>query len=78
MFWIPDRNIKGNRAPRLYADEYLMDQDDRFGEDDKKDIDVPFFEFETVLDVIDNFSKASKLGQGGFGHVYKVVHYLYY
>jgi hypothetical protein len=43
-----------------------------FREDDKKGIDVPFFALATILVATDNFSEANKLGQGGFGPVYKV------
>ncbi|KAA8524526.1 hypothetical protein F0562_010949 [Nyssa sinensis] len=42
-------------------------------EDDKKGIDVPFFELESILTATNNFSNAYKLGQGGFGPVYKVM-----
>ncbi|XP_049414782.1 receptor-like serine/threonine-protein kinase SD1-8 [Solanum stenotomum] len=35
-------------------------------------IDVPYFHLETILAATDNFSNANKLGQGGFGPVYKV------
>ncbi|KAA8524527.1 hypothetical protein F0562_010950 [Nyssa sinensis] len=40
-------------------------------EDDKKGIDLPFFELEIILAATNNFSDAYKLGQGGFGPVYK-------
>ncbi|KAI3674862.1 hypothetical protein L2E82_51864 [Cichorium intybus] len=40
--------------------------------EDRKGIDVPFIEFKTILSATDNFSLANKLGQGGFGPVYKV------
>lgn len=43
-----------------------------FGKDEKKDLDVPFYEFKSVLQATENFSDSNKLGQGGFGHVYKV------
>lgn len=43
-----------------------------FGERERKDIDVPFYEFGSVLQATENFSDSHKLGQGGFGHVYKV------
>ncbi|KAH0654665.1 hypothetical protein KY290_030879 [Solanum tuberosum] len=36
-------------------------------------IDVPYFRLETILVATDNFSKANKLGQGGFGPVYKGI-----
>ncbi|XVF57948.1 hypothetical protein PTKIN_Ptkin07bG0023300 [Pterospermum kingtungense] len=41
---------------------------------EKKDgtgIDVPFFDFESILVATDNFSEENKLGKGGFGPVYK-------
>lgn len=37
------------------------------------------FDFDTIRIATDDFSEANKLGQGGFGSVYKVIihHYLY-
>lgn len=35
-------------------------------------IDIPYFPLETILAATNNFSNANKLGQGGFGPVYKV------
>lgn len=35
-------------------------------------IDVPYFHLETILAATDNFSDANKVGEGGFGPVYKV------
>jgi len=42
--------------------------------DSKKneDIDIPIFELSTIAIATDNFSIDNKLGQGGFGLVYKV------
>lgn len=53
----------------------LIDMDELNGED-KKGIDVPFFDFEIVLKATDHFSEANRLGKGGFGPVYKVVYIL--
>ncbi|KAJ4967607.1 hypothetical protein NE237_019456 [Protea cynaroides] len=39
--------------------------------EDQKGIDVPFFPFESVVAATENFSDTNKLGQGGFGPVYK-------
>ncbi|KAA8515430.1 hypothetical protein F0562_018959 [Nyssa sinensis] len=36
--------------------------------------DLPFFYLSTIVAATDNFSSANKLGQGGFGSVYKVIH----
>ncbi|KAK4368485.1 hypothetical protein RND71_012277 [Anisodus tanguticus] len=45
--------------------------EDLISADDKKHIDVPFFSLNSILIATDNFSNAAKLGQGGFGPVYK-------
>ncbi|KAJ8617854.1 hypothetical protein MRB53_014040 [Persea americana] len=42
-----------------------------FGEN-KGDLDVPFYEFGCIREATENFSDSNKLGQGGFGLVYKV------
>ncbi|THU75076.1 hypothetical protein C4D60_Mb04t40090 [Musa balbisiana] len=36
-----------------------------------KDIDLPLFDLGTIIDATNNFSVDSKLGEGGFGPVYK-------
>ena len=45
----------------------------QFKEEDKKNIDLPFFDLEEILAATDDFSDANKLGEGGFGPVYKVI-----
>ncbi|KAM3343165.1 hypothetical protein P3S68_028131 [Capsicum galapagoense] len=35
------------------------------------DLDLPLFDFATILDATNNFSLSNKLGEGGFGPVYK-------
>ncbi|XP_008230053.1 PREDICTED: LOW QUALITY PROTEIN: G-type lectin S-receptor-like serine/threonine-protein kinase At4g03230 [Prunus mume] len=42
-----------------------------FKEEDEKGIDVPFLDLQSILNATDNFSDANKLGQGGYGPVYK-------
>ncbi|XP_059450460.1 G-type lectin S-receptor-like serine/threonine-protein kinase At4g03230 [Corylus avellana] len=41
--------------------------------EDEKDIDVPFFDLESILLATNRFSDANKLGQGGYGPVYKGI-----
>ncbi|XP_039168299.1 cysteine-rich receptor-like protein kinase 10 isoform X2 [Eucalyptus grandis] len=40
---------------------------------DKNDPDSPFFDFATILTATNYFSASNKLGQGGFGPVYKGI-----
>ena len=39
-------------------------------------MELPIFDWKTIVDATDNFSEENKLGEGGFGPVYKVT--LYY
>ena len=41
--------------------------------DGKKNPELQFFDFETILSATNNFGEECKLGQGGFGPVYKGV-----
>ncbi|KAK6918940.1 Protein kinase domain, partial [Dillenia turbinata] len=66
--------IQANQALRLYDSEKCVKEfieSGQFKEGDKKDIDVPFFHLVTILAATDDFSDGNKLGQGGFGPVYK-------
>jgi len=40
--------------------------------EDKKDVELPFFDLSTILDATHKFSTENILGEGGFGPVYKV------
>jgi len=42
-------------------------------ENDNEGIEVPYFNFKSILMATDDFSDANKLGKGGFGPVYKVI-----
>ena len=38
----------------------------------EKDAELPLFSYESILAATNNFSIVNKLGEGGFGPVYKV------
>ncbi|XP_062014516.1 G-type lectin S-receptor-like serine/threonine-protein kinase At4g27290 [Rosa rugosa] len=40
-------------------------------EEGREDMELPLFDFTTIAEATDNFSSNNKLGQGGFGPVYK-------
>ena len=68
--------VKKNSARSMYDSErYVKDliESGRFKEDDGHAIDIPHFHLEVMLDATNNFSNSNKLGQGGFGPVYKVM-----
>lgn len=74
-----DSSNQGNQIFNLYDTERRLTElisSAEFKEEDKKGIDVPFFDLGSILAATDNFSDANKLGQGGFGPVYKVITYL--
>eukprot|EP00261_Vitis_vinifera_P037743 XP_019078986.1 PREDICTED: G-type lectin S-receptor-like serine/threonine-protein kinase At4g03230 isoform X2 [Vitis vinifera] len=65
---------RANQVLHLYDSESRVKHSidsEQFKEEDKKGIDVPFFDLEDILAATNNFSDANKLGQGGFGPVYK-------
>ncbi|KAA8524528.1 hypothetical protein F0562_010951 [Nyssa sinensis] len=69
-------SLQGNPVLQLYDSERrvkdLIDSH-QLEEDDKAGIDVPYFDLESILVATNNFSDANKLGQGGFGPVYKLM-----
>ena len=42
-------------------------------EEQKEDLELPFFDLSTIANATDDFSNNKKLGQGGFGAVYRVI-----
>lgn len=43
------------------------------GESTRDEVELPLFDFSTIAIATENFSDQNKLGQGGFGCVYKVL-----
>ncbi|CAK9161397.1 unnamed protein product [Ilex paraguariensis] len=66
--------MRGNPLTHLHDSERQVREligTSHFKDDDKEAIDVPFFDMEIILAATNNFSDENKLGQGGFGPVYK-------
>ncbi|XP_016485528.1 G-type lectin S-receptor-like serine/threonine-protein kinase At1g11330 isoform X2 [Nicotiana tabacum] len=54
---------RGNRSSEMF----------RINESKDDDLDLPLFDFATILEATSNFSLNNKLGEGGFGPVYKDI-----
>lgn len=64
----------GMRRGRKYSFRLSFDDSTSLHEfDSTKNADLPFFDLSAIAAATDNFSDANKLGQGGFGSVYKVA-----
>ena len=48
-----------------------------FREEGESEIDLPFFDLESILAATDNFSDANKLGQGGYGVISVTLLYIH-
>ncbi|KAG5224929.1 G-type lectin S-receptor serine/threonine-protein kinase [Salix suchowensis] len=65
---------KAKRRALMYGTEKRVKNfidAEELNEEDKKGIDVPFFDLDSILAATDYFSEENKLGRGGFGPVYK-------
>ncbi|MCI19436.1 G-type lectin S-receptor-like serine/threonine-protein kinase, partial [Trifolium medium] len=74
MFKQDKENIQRNVRGQFYDSErHVKNLIDMEGleENDNDGIEVPYFDFESILIATDDFSDANKLGKGGFGPVYK-------
>jgi hypothetical protein len=49
-----------------------LDEDRKSAAADKDVDQLPLFDLEAILDATDNFAEHNKIGEGGFGPVYKV------
>ena len=75
FFFFNSKNQRKRALRGLDNEKHVKDLIDsiQFTEEDKKDIDIPFFDLESILVATNSFSDANKLGEGGYGPVYKVI-----
>ncbi|KDP38978.1 hypothetical protein JCGZ_00735 [Jatropha curcas] len=61
------------RRKRIERQESIVMMQERgyMDESSQKDLELPLFDFSTIATATDNFSDYNKLGEGGFGPVYK-------
>ncbi|XP_057455770.1 G-type lectin S-receptor-like serine/threonine-protein kinase At4g03230 isoform X2 [Lotus japonicus] len=66
-------SIQRQRGRFYDSERHVKDLIDKEGleEKDNEGIEVPYFDFESILVATDYFSDANKLGRGGYGTVYK-------
>ena len=58
----------------LFPCSFLDDNNGKLGKvnEDQEDLELPLFDLSTIASATDNFSLNNKLGEGGFGPVYRV------
>lgn len=57
----------------LHITGFAMNSSFDLNNDPEEDLDLPLFDFPTIANATNDFSEKSKLGEGGFGSVYKVT-----
>ncbi|GMN49717.1 hypothetical protein TIFTF001_018880 [Ficus carica] len=71
-YWVVKRKrgVKESQSKNLFGTDFLEETE---LDDSTKDSDVPLFDLHTIAVATANFSIDNKLGQGGFGSVYKGI-----
>ncbi|PNX94604.1 G-type lectin S-receptor-like serine/threonine-protein kinase [Trifolium pratense] len=65
------RYILWRRRRRITEDSEVIDLEGDNGSEDQDDLDLPLLAYSTLVTATNNFSIKNKIGEGGFGPVYK-------
>ncbi|CAH1448383.1 unnamed protein product [Lactuca virosa] len=66
------KSVAKTKGPRERAEDFLLNDGSVVPNKREMDeLELPLFDFSTLVTATNNFSNANKLGQGGFGCVYK-------
>ncbi|XP_062087420.1 G-type lectin S-receptor-like serine/threonine-protein kinase At1g11410 isoform X2 [Humulus lupulus] len=71
IYWWPKRKMKGKYLHSQSPSNYFDDISGKNDLDENTNSELPFFDLHTIAAATDNFSIDNKLGEGGFGSVYK-------
>ncbi|KAH9748348.1 Receptor-like serine/threonine-protein kinase SD1-8 [Citrus sinensis] len=66
-----ERKSHPERSQDLLLNQVVISSKRDYSADKTDDLELPLFDFETIVRATDNFTDYNKLGQGGFGIVYK-------
>lgn len=72
MVFVSKSGFSERSQDLLMNEGVLSSNREQSGESNMDDIELPLFDFSTITMATNNFSEENKLGQGGFGSVYKV------
>lgn len=72
LYRVAPRSAHKNVSPRDLKTYFPMRISAK-GEDQSNEHELPIFSFASIALSTNNFSDSNKLGEGGFGPVYKVV-----
>ncbi|XP_027348621.1 receptor-like serine/threonine-protein kinase SD1-8 isoform X1 [Abrus precatorius] len=68
---VPKPGFPERSQDLLMSDVVFSSNREQSSERNLEDLELPFFDFNTITTATNNFSEENKLGQGGFGSVYK-------
>jgi hypothetical protein len=73
VFIVFSKPANSNRGQKALLPEVMLSNNREYSDErNMDDLDLPLFDFHVISDATNSFSLANKLGEGGFGTVYRV------